>query len=174
MFLSVARLSSTAVTASRRSLFINTISADSMAMSVPAPMAMPTSARARAGASLMPSPIIPTVLPPCCRARISCSLSPGNTSATTLSMPKTFLTACAVAALSPVSITTSMPSALNASTASRLAGFTLSATAIRPSKVLPQAIYSRVFPCAANLSAASRAAAVSAPVSFISRRLPAA
>ena len=38
-------------------------SAVSMATSVPVPMAMPTSAWARAGASLMPSPTMPTFLP---------------------------------------------------------------------------------------------------------------
>ena len=37
--------------------------AAAMAPSVPLPMARPTSAWARAGASLMPSPTIPTVLP---------------------------------------------------------------------------------------------------------------
>ena len=37
--------------------------ADSMATSVPAPIAMPTSARASAGASLTPSPTIATVEP---------------------------------------------------------------------------------------------------------------
>ncbi len=35
-------------------------SADCMAMSVPVPMAMPTSACAKAGASLMPSPTMAT------------------------------------------------------------------------------------------------------------------
>ncbi len=39
---------------------IKVTSAASMAASVPVPMARPTSARARAGASLMPSPTIPT------------------------------------------------------------------------------------------------------------------
>ncbi len=82
-----ARLSCTAVETSSRSLRISTISADSMATSVPAPMAMPTSARARAGASLMPSPTMATFLPPSCRRRISRSLSCGSTSATTRSTP---------------------------------------------------------------------------------------
>ncbi len=44
----------------RRSLFIRTMSADSMATSVPAPTAIPTSAWDSAGASFIPSPIIAT------------------------------------------------------------------------------------------------------------------
>ena len=43
-----------------RLLFISTTSAASMATSAPAPMAMPVSARVRAGASLMPSPTMAT------------------------------------------------------------------------------------------------------------------
>ena len=58
-----ARLRSTARTTSIGSERISTTSADSMAMSVPAPMATPTSARMSAGASLMPSPTIATTLP---------------------------------------------------------------------------------------------------------------
>ncbi len=42
---------------------IRTMSADSMATSVPAPIAMPTSERTRAGASLMPSPTMATLFP---------------------------------------------------------------------------------------------------------------
>ncbi len=79
----VALLNSIAVTASCKLLFINTISADSIATSVPAPIATPTSARTRAGASLIPSPIMATLLPASWICLISCSLSWGNTSATT-------------------------------------------------------------------------------------------
>ena len=43
--------------------FTRMIPADSMATSVPLPMAMPTSARVRAGASFTPSPTIATRLP---------------------------------------------------------------------------------------------------------------
>ena len=46
-------------------------SAASMATSVPVPMARPTSAWARAGASLMPSPTMPTRRPSACSRRIS-------------------------------------------------------------------------------------------------------
>src|SRR5660397_139153 len=47
----------------RGSFFTSTTSADSMATSVPAPMAMPTSAWTRAGASFTPSPTMPTSSP---------------------------------------------------------------------------------------------------------------
>ena len=52
-----------AVTTSNKSFFISTTSALSIATSVPAPMAIPTSALASAGASFMPSPTIATFLP---------------------------------------------------------------------------------------------------------------
>ena len=63
MFLMVARLSSTAPATWLKDPDISTTSADSMAISVPAPMAMPTSAVTRAGASLMPSPTMMTLWP---------------------------------------------------------------------------------------------------------------
>ena len=56
----------------RGSLEASTTPADSIATSVPAPMAMPTSARASAGASLTPSPTIATVSPrPCSSATVA-------------------------------------------------------------------------------------------------------
>ena len=61
MLRSVARLSRMAAGTSLRRLFISTTSAASMATSVPAPMAMPMSARVSAGASLMPSPTMATL-----------------------------------------------------------------------------------------------------------------
>src|SRR5574341_1320680 len=59
----VRLLSSMAVTTPRRSPRISVMSDASMATSVPVPMAMPTSAWARAGASLMPSPAMATLRP---------------------------------------------------------------------------------------------------------------
>ena len=59
----VARASLTARTTPRRSPLSRVNPALSMATSAPVPMAMPTSARARAGASLMPSPAIATTSP---------------------------------------------------------------------------------------------------------------
>ena len=58
----VRRLSAMAVTTPCRSPDMSVMSAASMATSVPVPMAMPTSACASAGASLMPSPTIATML----------------------------------------------------------------------------------------------------------------
>ena len=86
----------TAVTASSRSLFMSTTSADSMATSVPAPMARPTSARARAGASLMPSPTMATRFPWAWSSATVFSLSWGSTSATTRFTPSWRPTASAV------------------------------------------------------------------------------
>ena len=50
-------------TTPRGSLDASTMPADSIATSVPAPMAMPTSALASAGASFTPSPTMATVRP---------------------------------------------------------------------------------------------------------------
>ena len=52
-----------AVTTPRKEPPTSVTSAASIATSVPVPMAMPTSACASAGASLMPSPTIATVFP---------------------------------------------------------------------------------------------------------------
>ncbi len=135
MFRMVARLSSTAVTASIRSLFISTTSADSMATSVPAPMARPTSDRARAGASLMPSPTMATFLPWACNSAMTFSLSWGSTSATTSVKESSFAIALAVRRLSPVSMTTSSPSSRMALMAAAEVGFTISATATSPNSI---------------------------------------
>ena len=59
----------------------------SSATSVPVPIAMPTSARASAGASLMPSPAIATTRPAACSFSTTAAFSAGRTSATTSSMP---------------------------------------------------------------------------------------
>ena len=59
----VALLSLIAVGTSLRSLLIRTMSADSIATSVPEPIAIPISALAKAGASLIPSPTMATFLP---------------------------------------------------------------------------------------------------------------
>ena len=105
-----------------------------IATSVPVPMAIPRSAWARAGASLMPSPTIATVLP--------CAWSAATLVRLLLrqhlgqdvlgSMPAWRAIASAVARLSPVSIQTSRPSAVSSATASRDSGLSVSATAISP------------------------------------------
>ncbi|CSI69183.1 Uncharacterised protein [Vibrio cholerae] len=48
--------------------FKRVICALSMATSLPLPMAIPMSASAKAGASLIPSPIMATLRPCCCKA----------------------------------------------------------------------------------------------------------
>src|SRR3989344_2996024 len=59
----VLRLKEIAFTTSKGSFRIKTISADSTATSVPAPIAIPTWAWVKEGASFTPSPTIATVLP---------------------------------------------------------------------------------------------------------------
>ncbi len=73
-----------------------------MATSVPVPMAMPMSAWASAGASLMPSPTIATTLPAACSRLTSWALRSGSTSARTFVMPACRAMASAVSRLSPV------------------------------------------------------------------------
>ena len=77
----VARLISMAVTTPIRLPLISVTSLASMATSVPVPMAKPTSAWASAGASLTPSPTMPTRLPSSWSFCTSCALSSGSTSA---------------------------------------------------------------------------------------------
>ena len=110
MFLSVALPISSAAGTLRRSSFIRTMSADSMAMSVPEPTAIPTSAWVSAGASLIPSPVIATRLWATCRSLTISSLSPGFVSAWTSSMPSSEAMCSAVSLLSPVTIITLRPS----------------------------------------------------------------
>ena len=71
-------------------------------------MAIPTSAAARAGASLMPSPILATRSPAACISPTMRCLSSGSSSART-AMPSCLPIASAVRRLSPVSITVFTP-----------------------------------------------------------------
>ena len=81
----------------------------SLAADVPVFIATPTSAWARAGASLVPSPVIATSWPPSCSFLISASLSSGVASARKSSTPASSAIALAVSGLSPVIITVRMP-----------------------------------------------------------------
>ena len=114
MFRIVACDSRRARTMPARSPFTRVTPADSIATSVPVPMAMPTRARASAGASLTPSPAIATLRPSFSRRSIAASFWSGSTSAITSSIPSPFATASAVARLSPVSMTMRRPSAREA------------------------------------------------------------
>jgi len=118
MFRIVARLRVTARAIERRSPFTSVTPALSIAMSVPVPMAMPTSAFASAGASLMPSPAIATTWRSHCASSTTRTLSAGKTSAITCSIPSFLATASAVRRLSPVTITTRRPASRSARSAS--------------------------------------------------------
>jgi len=93
---------------------------DSMATSVPEPMAIPTSALVSAGASLTPSPTIATNFLRTGVVRPSCPSPSGRTSAKYWSIPSSSETALATSSESPVSIATSMSIACSASIACRL------------------------------------------------------
>jgi hypothetical protein len=81
----------------------------SLAATVPLFMATPTSAWARAGASLVPSPVMAISLPPPCSARISSSFRSGAAWARNSSTPASLAMAATVSGLSPVIITVRMP-----------------------------------------------------------------
>ena len=70
-------------------------------MSVPEPIANPTSALTSAGLSLIPSPTKATFFPLCCNFDISFSLSCGNTSEITLLISNCLPIAFATILLSP-------------------------------------------------------------------------
>jgi hypothetical protein len=128
----VARERSMAVTSPERAPEIKVMSEASMATSVPVPMAIPTSAWARAGASLMPSPTMATTRPSCCSRWTSRDLCSGITSARTRPIPTWRAIAAAVTRLSPVIITTSMPLLFKAATAAAEPSLSVSATPITP------------------------------------------
>ena len=113
----VRRESWIAVTTARRSPRISVTSDASIATSVPVPIAIPTSACASAGASLMPSPTIAT--PPCSRwnFRTRSAFWDGRTSAITSSTPTSFATASAPFFESPETMSTCRPIFLRCSTA---------------------------------------------------------
>ena len=152
----VRRARANARGAAARSPPISTMSALSMATSVPLPIAMPTSASFRAGESLIPSPIMATPFLPCPEARslrtlcsnTQPSFSCGSTSAYTMSegMPAFSAMARAQAALSPVSIYVLSPSRPSARTASRLPAFSVSASPNTASSSPSEARYKTVCP----------------------------
>ena len=147
----MARLKRIAAGTSFRWLFISTTSAASMAISVPAPMAIPISALVSAGASLIPSPTIAT-FPFFFRERITLSLPSGSTPAITWSTPAWAPMAFAVLSLSPVSITTWIPMFLSSLTAWGLSSLITSATAMIPVSCRSLPKNSGVFPSWARAS----------------------
>ena len=88
-----------------------TISAASFVASVPLmPIAMPTSARVRAGASLTPSPVIATTSPRDCRARTMRILCSGLVRANTSTSCTTFASSSPLIASSSAPVSTAGPS----------------------------------------------------------------
>jgi hypothetical protein len=92
--------------------------AEPVATSVPAPIAMPTSALASAGASLTPSPTMPTTRPSLW-ARRPRRLVLGPHAGEERRMPSSAATEAATASASPVIMTTSMPRLCSACTVVR-------------------------------------------------------
>ena len=171
MFRNVARLSLIAAGTSLSLLFISTTSAASIAISVPAPIAMPMSALVSAGASFMPSPTIAT-RPFAASSLIAFSLPSGSTPAITSSTPACFPIARAVRSLSPVSMTTRIPMLRSLRTACGLSSFMTSATAIIP-KSFPALVNSMgVLPCSASDSVTERISAGTPTCPSIKSTLP--
>ena len=151
MFRNVARLKRIAAGRSERRLFISTTSAESIAMSEPAPIAMPMSALVRAGASFIPSPTIIT-LPFCCNFATALSFPSGRTPAITWSTPAFSPIVLAVRSLSPVSITTRIPIFRISFIASGLSSLIVSATAMIPQSLPSRAKKRGVFPSCESCS----------------------
>ena len=142
-----------------------------MATSAPAPMAMPISARVRAGASLMPSPTMAT-LPLAFKPRITLSLPSGNTPAMTSSTPACLPMALAVFSLSPVSMMTRRPIFRSSVTAWAVSSLITSATAMMPSRFPSAAKNSGVFPSSANRFASFSIFSGTVATLLINFRLP--
>ena len=104
----------------------STMLAASLAAVVPEFMARPTLACARAGASLVPSPVMATILPSACSFLITAILSSGLHSATKPSTPASLAMVAAVRGLSPVHMMVLMPMARRRSNRSTMPGFTVS------------------------------------------------
>ena len=149
------------------------MSAAAAAASAPPPIANPTSARFRAGASFTPSPVIPTTILSRCASRTRRLLSDGIALATTHSRGSIFITslsvicassvelitflplvkspassaiAAAVSARSPVIITTCIPARVTSAIAARASERTSSRIAAMDIRVIPFGISSRYRP----------------------------
>ena len=117
---------------------------DSIAMSVPEPIAIPTSAVLNAGASLIPSPTKAT-LPAFWKFFTRSALSRGRTSAITVSIPTCRAIALATTWLSPVSMTGCSPWVFNSAMAALEVGLGASWMAIKPITRLSSATTTTVF-----------------------------
>ena len=104
----------------------STMLAASLAAVVPLFIARPTLACARAGASLVPSPVMATILPSACSFLMTSILSSGLHSAIKPSTPASLAMVAAVRGLSPVHMMVLMPMARRRSKRSTMPGFTVS------------------------------------------------
>ena len=153
------------------------MSAESIAISVPEPIAIPTSDLANAGESFIPSPTKATLATftgfPFCKFDTICSLCCGKTSEYTFFIPTCFAISFATTLLSPVIITVLIPNEFNNVIAFFESSFIVSATAINPISSFSHAIYNTVFPSDKSLLALLLYFAVSMLFSFISFTFPA-
>ncbi len=120
------------------------IPAASDATSVPEPKAIPTSAAARAAASLTPSPTMATRRPSCLAFATRATLSAGLHAALTRLMPTSAATTPATSAASPVRSSLSMPRDFNVFTACTDDGRVASEREIRPAIIPSTATPTRV------------------------------
>ena len=149
------------------SLSRSTMLAASFAACVPAFMARPTSAWARAGASFVPSPIMATSLPPACSFRMYSSFVSGVAWARKSSTPDLAAIKAAVRGLSPVIMTVLRPIFRRRAKRSLMWGFRMSSRTTTPTTWLPSATTSGVAPLDAAVStSASRSAGTVPPFSL--------
>lgn len=104
---------------------------------MPLPMARPTSAWARAAASLIPSPTKTTFRPSAWSLRMASTFPSGLTPARTSGMPRASATRLAGAGWSPVRRTSFRPRAFRAATASWASGLGGSKTAKAARSLVP-------------------------------------
>lgn len=120
--------------------------AASFAACVPPCMASATSACARAGASLAPSPVMATKCPAFWKARMAASFDSGVDSAMKSSTPASEAIAAAVRRLSPVIITVCTPMRRSFAKRPAMSGFTTSLSSMIPRTFSSTAMTSGVEP----------------------------
>src|SRR5699024_4912314 len=174
MTAAVARATTRAPTSWSRRSVMRMTSALAWETSVPAPpIATPTSASARAGASLTPSPTMMTRSPRSRACPTSRALSWGNRPACTSVIPTWLATWVAAAALSAVRIAMrSMPAFLREVTADAASVRGWSATAIAPSSSSPRVTYTAVIPASSQSRAEAMRSAAAWPGTRCSGSLP--
>ena len=173
MLRTVARLSLRARSSPARSPCSSVSPAVCIATSVPVDIATPTSARASAGASLIPSPTIATRRPCARRLVTSSAFFCGEHSAKTSSIPSWCAIALAAAGLSPLAMISRSPSLRSAAKTPAADGFTGSAIPSAPKHRPCSATSTTVCPCCCQPPSASRhAAEISTPACSKKRALP--